>query len=155
MMARHGKSRHEGDKIVGMKLSLMLPAALFTAFAATASAGAQIPGMSRNATGTGNERGLGIGTYDTKTVTHERVVTGTVLGKDGAPLKGARVYLKSEGKKDIKSMTVDETGKFRFPQLSRTVDYQLWAEAGEKKTAAKTISQFDTRDTISRELSIQ
>ena len=140
---------------MSMKLSVLLPAALLTTVVAAASASAQIPGMSRNATGTGNERGLGIGSYDTKTVTHERVVTGTVLGKNGVPLKGARVYLKSEGKKDIKSMTVDETGKFRFPQLSRTVDYQLWAEAGEKKTDPKTISQFDTRDTISRELAIQ
>ena len=50
---------------------------------------------------------------------------------------------------------MDETGKFRFVQLSRTVDYQLWVEMKEKKTDPKTISQFDTRDLITRELELQ
>lgn len=135
--------------------SMVLLAGVF-AFAGVASAGAQfIPGMSRNANGTGNERGLGIGTYDTKTVVHERVVSGVVKGKDGVPLKGAVVYLKNDGNKNVKSVTVDETGKFRFVQLSRTVDYQLWAESKDKKTDQKTISQFDTRDTITRELTVE
>ncbi len=128
------------------------------ALAGVASAGAQfIPGMSRNANGTGSagEKGLGIGTYDTKTVVHERVVSGVVKSKDGAPLKGAVVYLKNDGNKNVKSVTVDETGKFRFVQLSRTVDYQLWAESKDKKTDPKTISQFDTRDLITRELTVE
>ncbi|WP_172838223.1 carboxypeptidase-like regulatory domain-containing protein [Terriglobus roseus] len=137
--------------------SLVLLAGVFS-FAGVASAHAQfIPGMSRNANGTGagGEKGLGIGTYDTKTVVHERVVSGVVKGKDGVPAKGAVVYLKNDGNKNVKSVTVDETGKFRFVQLSRTVDYQLWAESKEKKTDQKTISQFDTRDTITRELTIE
>jgi hypothetical protein len=135
--------------------SMVLLAAVFV-FAGTASAGAQfIPGMSRNANGTGSEKGLGIGTYDTKTVVHERVVSGVVKSKDGAPLKGAVVYLKNDGNKNVKSVTVDDTGKFRFVQLSRTVDYQLWAESKDKKTDQKTISQFDTRDSITRELTIE
>src|ERR1700754_2647093 len=109
--------------------SLVLLAGVFS-FAGVASAHAQfIPGMSRNANGTGSggEKGLGIGTYDTKTVVHERVVSGVVKGKDGVPVKGVVVYLKNDGNKNVKSVTVDETGKFRFVQLSRTVDYQLWA----------------------------
>lgn len=143
-----------GSKIWGMKRSF-LPLFLFAALSTTVTATAQFPGLSRNANGTGNEKGLGIGSYDTKTVTHERVVTGTVKGKDGAPVKGAVVYLKNEGNKNVKSLTVDETGHFRFVQLSRTVDYQLWVEMKDKKTAPKTISQFDTRDTISRELNLE
>ncbi len=145
------------SKIGGMKrpfLPLFLLAG-FLATTASVNAAAQFPGLSRNANGTGNEKGLGIGTYDTKTVAHERVVTGTVKGKDGAPVKGAVVFLKNDGNKNVKSVTVDETGKFRFVQLSRTVDYQLWVEMKDKKTAPKTISQFDTRDTISRELELQ
>ena len=155
MAARHGKSRHERDKIVRMKLSRPFFALMMMLFAGAATSHAQFPGLSRNANGTGSDRGLGIGTYDTKTVTHERVVTGMVRGKDGTPLKGARVYLKNDGNKSVKSVTVDETGKFRFVQLSRIVDYQLWAESKDKKTDSKTISQFDTRDTISRELTLQ
>lgn len=139
-----------------MKPSFLSVTAAVTLTFATAAL-AQFPGIGgggRNANGTGNERGLGIGTYDTKTVTHERVVTGTVHDKDGKPLKGAIVYLKDDSSKAVRSMTVDETGKFRFPQLSRTVDYQLWAVAKDKKTPEKTVSQFDNRDTITRELSV-
>lgn len=146
-----------GSRIWGMKRSF-LPLFFLTgvfAFTASATAHAQFPGLSRNANGTGNEKGLGIGTYDTKTVVHERVVTGTVKGKDGAPVKGAVVYLKNDSNKNVKSVTVGETGTFRFVQLSRTVDYQLWVELKDKKTDPKTISQFDTRDTISRELNLQ
>lgn len=135
---------------------LSLSAAITLTFATTAVA--QFPsigGGGRNATGTGNERGLGIGTYDTKTVTRDRVVMGTVHDKDGKPMPGAIVYLKNDTSKAVRSMTADETGKFRFPQLSRTVDYQLWAVAKDKKTTEKTVSQFDNRDTITRELSVE
>jgi len=142
---------------MGMKrpfLPLLLLAG-FLVTAASVNAAAQFPGLGRNANGTGNEKGLGIGTYDTKTVVHERTVNGMVKTKDGVPAKGAVVYLKNDGNKSVKSVTLDETGKFRFVQLSRTVDYQLWVEMKDKKTDPKTISQFDTRDIISRELTIQ
>jgi|GEM_PF-3502508 len=152
----------DGSKIYGMSRFLLrgfLLAALVGGLGVV-SAQAQFPGLGggggRNANGPGtSDRGLGIGTYDTKTVTRERVLTGMVKGKDGQPLKGAIVYLKNDSTKDMKSVTVDATGKFRFGQLSRTADYQLWAVNKDKKTDPKVISQFDTRDSINRELNVE
>ena len=89
---------------MGMK-RYSLPLFLFvTCFATSVTAHAQFPGLGRSsgATGGGGGKGLGIGTYDTKTVVHERVVSGAVRGKDGAPVKGAVVSLKNDGNKNVK-----------------------------------------------------
>ena len=94
----------------------------------------------------------GIGDSKPKAVAPERVITGVVHDKDGAPAKGALVYLKDEKTARIKSMTADEKGSFRFMQLSRTVDYKVWAQTKDSKSPEKSITSFETKDEITRDL---
>lgn len=85
----------------------------------------------------------------------ERVLLGTVQDKSGAPLKGAIVYLKDDRSKKVRSMTADETGAFRFVQLSRTAEYEIWATLSEKKSPTKSVTSFETKDEITRNLKIE
>ncbi len=85
----------------------------------------------------------------------QRVVTGVVRDKDGAPVKGAMVYLKDDKTSNVRSMLADDKGAFRFVQLSRSVEYKLWAQSQEKKTPVKSVSSFETKDEITRNLQIE
>ena len=49
-------------------------------------------------------------------------------------------------------MTADEKGTFRFVQLSRTVDYKVWAQTKDSKSPEKSITSFETKDEITRDL---
>jgi hypothetical protein len=86
----------------------------------------------------------------------ERVVQGKVQDKSGAGLKGATVYLKDGHTLAVKSYVATDDGSYRFGQLARNTDYQLWAEfpPGGKKSAVKNLSSFDTRNTFNIDLKI-
>jgi len=75
----------------------------------------------------------------------ERTVTGTVLDVDSNPAAGATVFLKNEKTKAIRSFTALSNGHFHFAQVSKSQDYDLWAEKGGKKSAIKTVSSWDAR----------
>ena len=94
----------------------------------------------------------GLGNSTPKAAAPERVITGVVHDKEGAPAKGALVYLKDEKTARIKSMTADATGTFRFVQLSRTADYKVWAQTKDNKSPEKSITSFETKDEIKRDL---
>ena len=94
----------------------------------------------------------GLGSSTPKAAPPQRVITGTVHDKDGAPAKGALVYLRDEKTARVKSMTADEKGSFRFMQLSRTVDYKVWAQTKDRKSPEKSITSFETKDEITRDL---
>ena len=102
-----------------------------------------------------NLSGLGNINNSTPTVPAQRVLQGTVQDKDGAPVKGATVFLKDDRSKKIRSMTADEKGTFRFVQLSRTAEYEVWATAQDKKSVTKSVTSFETRDDITRNLKIE
>lgn len=85
----------------------------------------------------------------------ERVLLGKVQDQSGAPLKGATVYLKDDRSKKVRSMTADETGAFRFVQLSRTAEYEIWATLSDKKSPTKSVTSFETKDEITRNLKIE
>ena len=85
----------------------------------------------------------------------QRVLQGVVQDKDGAPLKGAIVYLKDDRSNKVRSMTADDKGSFRFVQLSRTVEYEVWAQAEAKKSSTKSVSSFETKDEITRNLKVE
>lgn len=86
--------------------------------------------------------------------TAQRVVTGKVVDKEGAGIKGATVYLKDGHTLAVKSYVASDDGTYRFGQLTSTADYQLWAESDGKKSAVKNISSFDTRTQFSVNLKI-
>ena len=74
-----------------------------------------------------------------------RSVTGKVIDKADTPLKGSVVYLKDDHSLAVKSFIADDSGAFRFGQLSQSTDYELWAEFNGKKSNTRTISSFDSK----------
>jgi hypothetical protein len=74
----------------------------------------------------------------------QRVVQGKVEDGSGAALK-ATVYLKDEHTLAVRSYETSDDGMYHFGQLAQSSDYQIWAQAGGKKSSTKNISSFDTR----------
>ena len=113
----------------------------------------QVPGVGPSDGGPKLNLG-GFGNSTPKAAPAQRVIQGVVRDKDGAPVKGALVHLKDEKTARIKTMTADEKGGFRFMQLSRTVDYKVWAQTKDSKSPEKAITSFETKDEITRDLKI-
>jgi hypothetical protein len=85
----------------------------------------------------------------------ERVVTGSVVDTDSAPVAGATVFLRDLKSKNIRSYTTTDKGRFRFAQVYMAEDHELWAEKDGKKTAVKTVSSWDTRKEFEVELKLK
>ena len=83
-----------------------------------------------------------------------RVVSGKVIDKGDAPLKGAVVYLKDDHTLSVKSFIAGDTGEYRFGQLAQSTDYELWAELNGKKSGTKSISSFDNKNAFTIDLKI-
>lgn len=77
-----------------------------------------------------------------------RTVDGTVTTKAGAPVNGAVVHLKDTRSLSQKSYITAADGTYHFAQLSGNTDYEVWADSDGKKTAIKSISSFDTKDSF-------
>jgi predicted DCC family thiol-disulfide oxidoreductase YuxK len=67
----------------------------------------------------------------------------------------ATVFIKNLKTKAIRSYTADAAGRFRFAQVNMSEDHELWAEKGEKKSAVKTVSSWDTRTEFDCELKLK
>lgn len=78
-----------------------------------------------------------------KNVPQERILEGRVVNKDGDPIAGAVVYLQNSGSAEIKTYIADNAGNYRFGNLSRVDDYQLWAESNGVRSKSHGISSFD------------
>jgi hypothetical protein len=85
----------------------------------------------------------------------ERLVMGSVVDANSAPVVGATVFLKDLKSKNIRSYTTAENGRFRFAQVKKAEEHELWAEKDGKKTAVKTVSSWDTRQQFETELKLK
>ncbi len=74
-----------------------------------------------------------------------RTLQGTVEDKNGAPVKGAVVYLKDTRTSTIKSAVAEDNGTYRFVQLAQGTDYEVWAKLGDNRGPSKSISSFDSK----------
>jgi len=75
----------------------------------------------------------------------QRILTGIVMDKNDQPIPNAVVYLKNEKTLNVRSFFTQKDGTYRFPQLERNVDYEVYAELDGKRSDTKTVSQFDDR----------
>ncbi|MFP5203935.1 MAG: carboxypeptidase-like regulatory domain-containing protein, partial [Acidobacteriota bacterium] len=85
----------------------------------------------------------------------DRTVTGTVLDAESNPAAGATVFLKNDKTKAIRSFTSLSNGHFHFAQVSKSQDYDLWAEKDGKKSAIKTVSSWDARTEFVSDLKLK
>jgi hypothetical protein len=85
----------------------------------------------------------------------QRVVTGSVVDLNSAPVPGATVFLKDLKSKTIRSYTTTDKGRFRFAQVNMAEDHDLWAEKDGRKTAVKTVSSWDARKEFEVELKMK
>ena len=85
----------------------------------------------------------------------QRIVTGSVVDADSAPLVGATVFLRNTKTKNIRSYTSSKDVRFRFAQVNMSEDFDLWAEKDGKKSPSKTVSSWDARKEFETELKIK
>jgi hypothetical protein len=74
-----------------------------------------------------------------------RTLTGLVLDKSDQPIVGAVVYLKNTKTLTVKSFFSQPDGSYRFPELPLNINFDVYAEKDGKRSAVKTLSEFDDR----------
>lgn len=77
-----------------------------------------------------------------------RTVHGSVLDKDENPVASSVVYLKNTKTLAVKTYIADDSGHYRFSGLDPNVDFEVYAEKGDMRSATRTISNFDERKDI-------
>jgi hypothetical protein len=83
-----------------------------------------------------------------------RLLTGKVVDKQENVLPNAIVYVTDTRSRAVKTYIVGPDGTYRFPALSTTVDYEVYAQYNGKSSDTKRISQFDDRKVLSVVLKI-
>ena len=83
-----------------------------------------------------------------------RTLTGTVQDKGGAGIKGAVVYLKDTHTSTVRTAICEESGNYRFVQLSPSTDYEVYAKVGDKTSKTRSISSFDSKNEFTINLKI-
>src|SRR5205823_421854 len=77
-----------------------------------------------------------------------RLLTGRVTDKQEAPIAGAVVYLSNTRTRAVKTFIAGQDGIYRFPALSPSIDYEVYAQFDGHKSDTKTVSQFDTHPPV-------
>jgi len=85
-----------------------------------------------------------------------RTVRGVVADKaSDNPVASAVVFLKNTRTNAIRSYIADEEGNYRFSGLDPNVDYEVHAEKDGAKSAARTVSSFDSKKEIVLNLKLE
>lgn len=95
------------------------------------------------------------GKKDKKDSDQLRALRGTVLDTGGNPVSGATVQLNEPPNGKGRSVTSGSDGSFRFDELSLKQDYQIQALYKGASSPRRTISQFDSRKTVTVELRLE
>jgi len=78
-----------------------------------------------------------------------RLLTGRVVDKQDDAIPNAVVYVTDLSSRAVKTYIVGPDGTYRFPALSTTVDYEVYAQYNGKTSDTKRISQFNDRKVLS------
>lgn len=85
----------------------------------------------------------------------KRTIRGQVLDPDGKAVASAIVHLKNLSGKTELSVVTDKEGRYQFNDLDKKTDFEIYAEWQEQKSRPRKISQFDTRERITLNLSLE
>lgn len=83
-----------------------------------------------------------------------KTLTGRVIDHQDHLLPDAIVYLSNTRTQAVKSYIVGPDGTYRFPALSPSIDYEVYAQYQGHKSDTKTVSQFDDHQQVSINLRI-
>jgi hypothetical protein len=81
-------------------------------------------------------------------------LSGTVTDHGHEPLRGAVVQVQEGGTQNVASYITDQHGHYRFRHLKGNTDYSVWATYRDHKSKEKSISQFDTKQDVTVDLTI-
>ncbi|MGA8763565.1 MAG: carboxypeptidase-like regulatory domain-containing protein [Candidatus Sulfotelmatobacter sp.] len=91
---------------------------------------------------------------DKKDKNQGRLLLGKVLDQQDNPVPNSVVYLTSSRTHAVKTYIIGPDGTYRFPGLSATVDYEVYAQYKNRKSDTKSVSQFDDRSQVYIDLKI-
>jgi hypothetical protein len=91
---------------------------------------------------------------DKKEKPNGRLLFGKVFDTQDNPLPDAVVYLTNTRTRAVKTYIVNTDGAYRFPALSTSVDYEVYAQYKGRKSEIKSLSQFDDRTEVYLDLKI-
>lgn len=91
---------------------------------------------------------------DKKDKSEGKLLFGKVLDPQDNPLSDAVVYLTNTRNRSVKTYIVGQDGSYRFPALSATIDYEIYAQYKGRKSDTKSVSQFDERSQVYLDLKI-
>ena len=84
-----------------------------------------------------------------------RLVRGQVLSEAGKTVENAIVHLKNLNTKETLSVVTDKEGRYRFNDVDKKVDHEIYAEWRTQKSRTRKVSQFDTRAIVTINLSLE
>ena len=83
-----------------------------------------------------------------------RTVRGVVTDKSEKPIPNSVVFLKNLRTNVVLSHFTDEQGTYHFSGLDPNVDYEIYAESGDQKSASRTVTSLDSRKEITLNLKV-
>jgi Carboxypeptidase regulatory-like domain len=91
---------------------------------------------------------------DKKDKSEGKLLFGKVLDTQDNPLPDSVVYLTNTRNRSVKTYIVNQDGTYRFPALSTSIDYEVYAQYKGHKSDTKSVSQFDQRPQVYLDLKI-